>query len=234
MLDRQRGASEFEAVKESFLSFDDAVRDAAWDRDSSRSARFTIDYGELRLFSNALRLFVDVPDYENASYSTTTGYVAYFLSTQYVTMGDGYRSYILGSNRTITTENTGSLGRVCIEQASNRINTTLTYGVRALEIYTISMNQSGTLVPVSYVDIWIIRVRISQTYSYVHDFNLVARSPNITALSFGGSGGYGYPVIGHQCTLDVTLGSNSDSVIIPLDGDRVVFNFLISEVNVST
>ncbi len=229
VLERQRGSAELETVKKSILSFDDAIRDVAWDRDSSRSVRFTVNYGDLRLLPDALTLAVSVQGYQNASYSSTTGYVRYSISTSYVTMGEGTVIYLLGSSDTVSTESTGSAGRVCSAQTGSWINTTLSYGVKAMKIYTVQVNQTS----VSYVDIWIVKLKMPSARSYINDFSLVARSPNITSISYGGADGSGYNVIGGQCTINVQIGNDSSSVTIPLDGSKVVFNFLVSEVNVS-
>jgi len=228
VLERQRGASEFETVQKTIATFDDALRDVAWKRDSSRSTRFTVKYGQLILYSN-LSLRVNVTDYPSASYSTVTGFVQYAISTQYITYGDGYESYLLGDNNTLATSSTQSSGQCVVRQAGSWLNITLDYRVRALKTYTTTVN--GTTV--SYVDIWIIKVKVPHPSAYVNDFDLTARSLNIAAITFAGAGGNGYAVTGGKCDVKVDLGSYSNTSSIALDGDKVVFNFLIAEVQVS-
>ncbi len=229
-LDRQKGASEFETVKKSIVSFDDSVRDIAWERDSSRYTRFTINYGFLKLMPSTIPLNIDVTDYD-VSYSTTTGCLQYSLSTTYLTYGDQYLSYIAGNSSVISTDSTESLGRAYVSQVANWVNITLNYRVRAMKVYTVAVNQNGTIFDVSYVDIWIIKLNVNP-FTYVRDLNLAARTTNVTTQTFGDIGS-GYSVRNGQCTMRIQIGSESSTATIPLDGDRVVFNFIVSEVRVS-
>ncbi|MBE0520382.1 hypothetical protein IBX35_05005, partial [Candidatus Bathyarchaeota archaeon] len=134
-LERQQGASEFETVKKSILVFDDAVRDVAWDLGGSRSARFTINYGGLEIMPNnaekGLPLDVSVAEYPDARYSDYTGYIRYSISTNYITFGNGYESYILGDNRTVVSAGTENLGQALIKQESGQVIITLGYRVQA-------------------------------------------------------------------------------------------------------
>ena len=241
ILEQQRGAAEFEVAQKSILAFDDAVRDVAWDLKGSRSARFTVEYGQLELMPNdavrGLRLVVNVTDvypngtvvYPNASYFSTTGYVKYSISTKYVTFGNGYQSYILGNNKTVATKGTESFGRALIEQESSWVNIILNYRVRAMK--TSMVNVGGQ--QVSYVDIWIIKMKITSWSTYIGNLDLTARSSNITTISHGGSEGNGYDVMDGECNIHVQLGNESDTATISLDGDKVVFNFIIAEIEVS-
>jgi len=207
ILERQRGMSEFEVAEKSILAFDDVVRDVAWDLKGSRSVRFTVEYGHLELMPDVgrgLPLVVNVTDYSNASYSSYTGYVKYSMSTKYVTFGNGYQSYILGNTETVATKGTESFGRALIEQESRWVNITLSYRVRAMKTSTVNVTQDGLQVPVSYVDILIIKMKIASWSTYIGDFDLTARSSNITTISYGGSEGNGYTVVGGGCDTSIS------------------------------
>jgi len=230
--------SEFEVAKKSILAFDDAARDVAWDLEGSRSVRFTVEYGNLELMPDddvrGLPLVVNVTDYPSASYSSRTGYVKYSMSTKYVTFGNGYQSYILGDNKTVVTKGTESFGQALIKQESGWVNIPLKYRVRVMKTSTVNVTQGGQQVPVSYVDILIIKMKIASWSSYVGDIDLIARSSDITTISYGGSEGNGYDVLGDQCNICVQLGNESDTATIPIDGQKVVFNFIVAEIKVST
>lgn len=238
VLERQRGASEFETVEKSVLSFDDAVRDVAWDIEGSRSARFTVNYGRLELIPSdtvkGLLLNVSVVDHPEANYSGYTGYVKYRISTDYLTFGDGYESYVLGNNETIADESPENLGRVLIKQESGLVNIILNYRIRAMKTSTVNITQAGLEVRVSYLDIWIIRMRTIGWSTYVGDIDLTARCHNITTTSYGGSDGSGYDVTDGKCNILAKLGNESYTATVQLDGEKVVFNFIVAEIDVST
>jgi len=222
VLERQRGASEFETVKKSILAFDDAVRDVAWDRGSSRSARFTANYGHLELVPDLLPLVINVTNYQNVSYSTNTGYVRYSISTNYITFGNGYESYILGDNKTVVSAGTESFGRALVKQEPGWVNIILNYRVRAVRTSVVN--------GVNYVDILIIRIDVTKLSMYTGDFDLVARNIGITTKSSGI-----YDVTGNNCTVSVSLGGQSSYVTIDLvPNGEVVFNFVVAEVQVTT
>ena len=229
-LERQRGASEFETVKKSILAFDDAVRDVAWDRGSSRSARFTANYGHLELVSDLLPLVINVTDYQNVSYSTNTGCVRYSISTNYVTFGNGYESYILGDDKTVVSAGTESFGRALVKQESGWVNIFLNYRVRAMRTSVVNVSEGGQPVPVNYVDILIIRIMVTKGSMHTGDVDLVAKNMGITTNS---SKLYNVNE-NKQCTVSVSLGGSSSSVIIGLVPGKVVFNFVIADVQIST
>ncbi len=237
VLRRQEGSSEFSAVKRSFITFDDALRDASVHQYGTRSARFTITYGELILFPNdatyGLNLRVNVTDYENVSYSTRTGYVKYSISTDYITFTEGYQSYLFGNNSTLTTGSSQSYSRALITQDSSNVNIILTYGVKAMKTTTVNVVIGEQPATVSYIEIFITKIIISSYTSIVGDFDLKAKS-TITTISYGGLDDYGYEVTNNQCNISVQLGNDSTSATIPITSDRVVFNFVIAEIQVST
>jgi len=222
VLERQRGASEFETVKKSIIAFDDAVRDVAWDRSGVRSARFTVDYGHLELVPDMLPLNVTVMGYP-ANYVTSTAYVRYSISTNYITFGDGYQSYILGNNKTIISGSTEGFGRALIKQESNNVNILLNYRVRAVR--TSVFNVSGTLV--NYIDILIIKINVAKWSMYIGDFDLVAKNIDISTNSSGP-----YDVNG-DCVIFASLSGLTSSSTIDLElGTKVVFNFVVAQVEV--
>jgi len=208
------------------LSLDDAVRDVAWDRGGSRSARFTVNYGRLELVPNASLLVVNVTEYPNANYSTYTGYVQYKISTNYITFGDGYKSYILGDEKSVVSASTESFGQALIEQNSGWVTILLNYRVRALKASSVNVN--GTIV--NYVDILMIKIDVTKWWTYIGDFDLVARNMDITTKSYGP-----YNVIGNNCTVSVSLNGLSSSVTIDLVREgTVVFNFVIADLQITT
>ncbi len=153
----------------------------------------------------------------------------YSISTNYVTFGNGYQSYILGDNKTVVTKGTESFGRALIEQETGWVNLILDYRVRAMETSTVNVGGQQ----VSYVDIWIIKMKITSWSTYTGNLDLTARSYNITTFSRGGSEGNGYTVVGGQCNIHVQLGNESDTATISLNGEKVVFNFVIAEIEIS-
>jgi len=217
------------------------VRDVAWDLGGSRSARFTVNYGHLELIPNdadkGLLLNVNVDGCPNATYSDYTGYLRYSISTNYVTFGNGYESYILGDNRTVVSAGTESFGRVLIKQEPSWVNIILNYRVRAVKTYTVNVTQpDNQTVPVSYVNIWIIKMKITDWSTFIGDFDLTARCLNVTTITYGGSDGNGYTIDENgECKILVQLGNDEpDEVTIKLDGEKVVFNFIVAEIEVST
>ncbi len=229
IMEQQKGATEFDVAMESILAFNDALENIAWKPQASRSARFTVNYGQLELKPD-LDLIVNVTDYPGVGYSNSTGYIIYSTRTKYVSFGEPYRSYFLGDNRTLST-GAGSYGRGSIEQISGWVNMTLSYGVRAMKASTIETTQ-GT-VRVNNVDIWIIRMNITKSSTNIGEFDLKAKCLDVITDTRAGPEGNGYYVQNEQCNIAVQLGDNPlDMATIELDGDKVVFNFVIATVQV--
>ncbi len=227
-LERQRGASEFEAAKKSIQTFDDAARDVAWDRGGFRSVPFTFEYGHLEVVPNAFPLQIDVIEYPSVQAGMQqTGYIRYRISTKYITLGAGYESYILGNNETVVSTGTESLGCALVTQESGRINTALKYRVRAMRtsIYNVSEGEEYTLV--NYVDILIVKITSSNRSIYTGEFDLVAQNKGINTTSYGP-----FLVNGNDCTISVSLGASSSSVNLDLVDGKVVFNFIVANVEV--
>lgn len=228
VLEQQRGAAEFDVAKKSILAFDDALQDAAWKLNASRMVRFKIEFGALELIPNALTLNVSARiGNSSESYSFSTDLIRYSIGTRYVTLGENYKSYILGDNRSIVTGSTESLGKVLIEQGSGLVNVTLSYRARAIRTSAIKVN--GTMV--NYVTIWLIKVVTEYPTTHIHDFDLKARCTDIETNTFGP-----YNVTNADyCTITVESESEPSYAQIGLDADaeKVVFSVVVAEVKVS-
>ncbi len=98
---------------------------------------------------------------------------------------------------------------------------------------TIETNQDSQMVHINNVDIWIIRMNITKSSTNIGDFDLKAKCLDVTTISYAGLDGNGYPVENEQCNIAVRLGGSAlDTATIELDGDKVVFNFVIATVQV--
>jgi cbb3-type cytochrome oxidase subunit 3 len=225
VLEQQRGGAEFEVAKKSILAFDDALQDAAWKLNASRAVRFKIGVGNLLLIPSAITLnltaTIDSSDYTLESIST--GVIKYSISTQYVSFGENYTSYILGDSDLVVTDSAESLGKVFIEQESPSVNIILNYRVRAMR--TSYLNVNGTMV--NYVSVWLIRV-VTNSASHINDFDLKAKSLSIqtNTIDPGVS-------VTSNCTISVESDSESSSATISLDPGKVVFSVIVAEVKVS-
>ncbi len=235
ILEQQRGMSEFDLVQESLVTFDDAVRDVAWSPRSSRFTRFAMDYGQLILIPNdsehGLSLNLNIDGYQNANYSTNTGYLKYVIPSKYVKLDKNLSYYAMGDNRSVITDGTESVGNILIEQESGMVSAALTYRVRAMKTAT-TTTIDGV---VSYVNIWIVKMKIASYSSYSGDLDLVSKAYSIRTdpAPFGATERI-YDVIDGKCDISVQLGDMSpytESVVLP-EG-FVVFNFIISEVEIS-
>lgn len=229
VLERQRGASEFDAVKKSFITFDDAVRDVALDKSGARSARFTVNYGVLEVVPadavKSLPINVTVVGYSDAKYVNSTGYLRYSLSTHYVTFGNGYKSYLFGDNRTIISRSAENFGTALIEQQSMWVSLTLYYRVKVSRTAVVQVGNDI----VNYVEILIIKITAARLSAYKGDVDLAARNKAITTQSYGPYNAE------NKCTVSVRIGElhNTISVNLTPGKVKVVFNFIIAEIQVS-
>lgn len=227
VLERQQASAEFNAVQKSFISFHDAVRDVAWDRGGSRVARFTVNSGSLELLPSGT-LEIKVKNESNivlAAYSCETAFIRYTLPTKYLTFGEGYEYYIIGNNESFVTSSSSTFGQALIKQEGSFVNITLNYGIQVL---TSSPPTLINGVPVSYVDILVIKIGIPKRTAYVGEFDLTARNLNIIT--------YASYVVNQQGNWTVTarLGEIEDTVNLKLAQGNAVINFVIAEVQVST
>jgi len=229
VLERQRGAAEFEVAKESILAFNDALENVAWKPKSSRSVRFTVKYGTLQLMPDAMILNVSATVGSN-NYplnSTSTGLVRYFIDSRYVNLGATYEpTYILGNESLIVTEGTESLGRALIEQELGWVMITLSYRTRAMGASVIEVN--GT--DVNYVNVSVVKVVIESWAIHIHDFDLKARCLNVTTSALGP---YTVTPSVNNCTIRVQSEGETDSTVIPLVPGKVVFNVIVANVEVT-
>ena len=228
VLEQQRGAAEFDVAKKSILAFDDALQDAAWKLNASRIVRFKVEFGTLRLISNALTLDVSARignSSENPLGSVSTSIIRYSIENRYVTLGANYTSYILGSDRLIVNGSTESLGRVLVEQGWGLVNVTLSYRVRAMRTSVIEVD--GTMV--NYVTIWLVKVVTGYPTTHIHSFDLKAKCIDIETNTFGP-----YDVTNADyCTITVESEGEPSYVQIGLDAGKVVFSVVVAEVRVS-
>jgi len=225
VLEQHRATAEFECAKESILAFNDALENVAWKPQAARSTRFTIEYGDLQLKPNATSLIVNatVDGVTETLYNNSTGVVQYYIKNKYVNFGEGYESYILGNASTLVVGNTESYGRALIKQSSGWVSITLNYRVRAMRTSVIQVNGQT-----NYVDIWIIKVIVGQSSSYVHDFDLRVRCLDVKTTTYGP-----YPATG-SCTISVQLGASTPTQnTIDLVPGTVVLNVIVAQVQVT-
>jgi hypothetical protein len=97
-----------------------------------------------------------------------------------------------------------------------------------METSTITFD-NGTVL--SYVNILILRLKISEYSEYVGDMDLTAKVNHLTTIS---SSEYS---VGEnkQCVISVNLGNEytEKTIVLNENCDKVVFNFIISEMEVS-
>jgi len=230
-LERQRGSAEFDAVKKSILTFDDAVRDVAWDIGGTRSVRFTVNYGHIKLVPNALSININVTDYPVNFGSYTTGYLKYNISTNYVTFDEGYEEYLLGNQSVVISKSTESYGKILVKQEGSWVNVILTYRVLVLKTCSVNVTIGDQPTIVNYVDIYVIRLLMSERSTYVGDFDLKAKNIGIVTET-----SESYDVIDSTCSILVTIGSYSETITVSLVGGtdaKVVFNLHVSNVQIS-
>jgi hypothetical protein len=234
VLDRQRGMSEFEVAKKSFLAFNDALENVAWKPGATRSTRFTAEYGYLQLIpnSNSITLRGTVngawQSLSNGTFPGSTGIIKYWLSTDYVTFDPNYESYILGNSSSVLSGSIESYGRSAIRQQAGWVTVTLDYRVRAMR--TAVINVAGT--DTNYVDIWVIKLSmlVSSQWSYVHDFDLQAKTLSVKTAS------YRFTSVTNQTTsVSVQIGSSPAqqvpiTLVVP---SSVVYNVVVADVQVS-
>jgi len=229
VLEQQRGAAEYDVMKKSILAFDDAVQDVAWKLNASRMVRFKIEFGALRLLSNAQTLNLSASignSSENHPLgSVSTSLIRYSIGTGYKTLGGNYQSYILGDDSLIVAGGTESLGRVFIEQGLGLVNVTLSYRARAIRTSVIEVN--GTMV--NYVTIWLVKILTESPITHIHNFDLRARCIDIKTDTFGP---YNVTDAGY-CTINVESEGETSYTEIGLDAGKVVFSVAVAEVKVS-
>ena len=221
ILERQKASAEFDVVAKSFLTLDDAVKDIAWDRGGSRSVRFTTSYGAVALLPDNKSLQIQVADY-NVSYLLSTGVVKYTVPTSYISFGDGYSSFMTGSNRSVVSSTADSFSQLVANQSSGYLTLTLNYRVRVTE--------EGPYPLANYVDILAIRLNCTRLPYLTGEFDLVTRNIAVTTIPFGE-----FPAGRSVTNISVsTDGIAENPVSVPLNSKLpVIFNLIIADVRVS-
>lgn len=238
VLEQQRGTAEFEVAKKSILAFNDALENVALGSPGgTRSVRFTIDYGHLELKPNENIIGINATvggsthELSNSTFPGYTGILQYFLSTNYVTFGEGYELYILGNSSTVIVGSTSSYGRAVIrQQQAGLISITLDHQVRAMRTSVDNIGGNDT----NHVVIWVTKISmlVASPWSYVHDFDLKAKHLNLLTTTHGP-----YDVNGNQTgIISVKIGSDLSSAPITLvatENSKVVFDVVVAEIQVS-
>jgi len=233
MLTRQEAGAEFQTVQNSFLAFDDAVRDIAWDPVGSRSTRFTVKYGSLRLINDNTAVPISASGIDGTySYSFNTGLVKYQMPYGYGVSGSG-SSYILGDSRNVISRLSDSLGQVLVEYRTESVDVVLRYRVRVAEEGQVFVDSTSTTI--NYVDIFVIRLNCVSSVVENTEFDLVSKNIGTQTLSSDV-----YKV--NAPDPSISVGDGSNPIVLDFlqagnnpDGARyVVFNLIISDVRVST
>ena len=229
VLERQQAASEFDTIQKSMLAFDDAVRDIAWDRGGSRSIRFTVRYGLMRLQPENKTISVGVGG-TNLNYQYKSAVVKYYMADSYSSLGNDYASYILGDNKTVVSSITDSIGQVFVAQEAGFASIAMSYRVRvSSEGPAVTINGSQKL---NYVDIVLIKLSSVNSAIGSSDFDLVAKNVGVTTEQYGP-----FPVgSGNEYSVAVSVDGLPTATlpVAGLESGRVVFNLIISEVKIST
>jgi hypothetical protein len=232
VLTRQEAQAEFETAQNSILAFDDAVRDIAWDRDGSRSIRFTAKYGNMRLINDGKSFSVNASGFKDGagldayfSQEFSTSVVKYQMPNSYGLSGSG-SSYILGDGRPVVSTLSDSFGQALLVHESEITSIALNYRVRVSEGGAIQVGSPSRTV--NYVDIFVIRLISDNSIVGNTDFDLVCKNVGLTT-----STSTEYTLNG-PISIAAIGGNESDTVSLTLAGDSVVFNMIIAEVRVST
>jgi hypothetical protein len=218
-LRHQQASSEFQATQKSIQTFDDVVRDVAWNTASTRAVHFTAQFGFLEVVGNTT-LTASVRN-TAISFSNQTAYLRYNMSTTYLTFGDNYQDYFIGDNKSVINDPTQEAGQALISQQGSWLNIQLGYRVRVL----VEPSTTGC----SYVDVFITRLDYDTLTTHAGDFDLLAKNTGIYTTTF--------PAINSPpttCYIDVNLNGDQGSVPVTLpQGTSVaVFNFIVSNVQV--
>lgn len=233
VLERQRGVAEFDVAKESILAYNDALENVAWKPQAARSSRFTVEYGYLELIPNfgslSINATVGNSTHQLMGPSNITGAITYNIGNQYISFESGYKSYLIGNESVLITESTGSYGVAMVEQETGWVTITLFYRVRAMRTSVINVTIDSLETPVNYVDVWVIEPIIDTRYSYIHDFDLKARCLGVQTITYGP---YNVTEDG-SCQITAQVENLANSASVPLTTGKVVFNVIVTEIQVS-
>ena len=229
LLEQQRGTSEFNLAKNSLMTLDDAIQDIAWSIKGARQTRFSIDYGQLDLFPDndelGMNLTIDIREggVLHSSKNYTTGYVEYSIPEQSVSFARREPYYILGNEEILLDDGTASLGCIFVYHNSGWVNTRLSYRVREMETSIITVDGKIT----SYVNVWIVKLKISDFSANIDNFDLSSNAYSMYTETIGPFD------INDAFTISAQFGDDSSSekpILLNADSESVVFNFIISEV----
>jgi len=234
MLNQQRGVSEWEIARKSLLAYNDALENVAWKPGATRSTRFTAQYGYVQLIPDANSITVSATvngvaqALSNATYPGMSGSIKYWLSTEYVSYGENYESYILGNSSSLISSSSDSYGRAVINQQPGMITMTLDYRVRAMRTSVIDVSGVQT----NYVDIWVIKLSmlVPSAWSYVNEFDLQAKTLSVVTASHRFTG-----VTDQTSVISVQIGNTAASqvpIMLTVPG-TVVYNLVVADVQVN-
>ncbi len=234
-LQRQQAAAEFDAMQKSFQTFDDTIRDVAWNRASARTTHFTADYGFIEYVGPFdLSITANVGD-QNIDFTPDiqTSLLRYNLSTRYLTFGNNYKNYVIGDARAILNEPNQPVGQLVVTQQNAWININLAYRVRVM----IENSNDCT-----YVDVLVTKLYCDASGTNAGDFDLFARNTQVTTKTYPQapitlSSAASYTLV---ATLKDSQGyavnfpflTNPDTVNGDLAEGKVVFNFIVTTVQV--
>jgi len=234
MLEQQRGVSEWEIAKKSILAYNDALENVAWKPGAVRSTRFTAQYGYLQLIppeeGNSITISATVnggaEPLSNDTYPGRTGIIKYWLSTEYVSFGPDYESYILGNSSSLISSSSDSYGRAVINQQPGMVSMTLDYRIRAMRTSVIDVGGVQT----NYVDIWVIKLSmlVPSAWSYVNEFDLQAKTLSVTTASHRFDG-----VTDQTSVVSVQIGNAAGQLAVTLVPGTVVYNVVVADVQVN-
>ena len=227
LLIQQQASSEFSTVQKSILSFDDAVRDIAFDRGGSRSVRFTASFGNMLLLDGEKTFQISEPSL-GYNYQFTTAVVKYSMPYTLTSLSES--PYFIGDSKGIVSSLTESAGQAFVKQESGSANVFLNYRVRVNEEGT-STKLVNSSIRINYVDIFVIRLTCATSSVGAGDFDLQCKN---VGLSTTQSPLYTVPGDG-LITLSATVnGAASGDVNIDLTaGQKVIFNLIVAEVRVA-
>ena len=221
ILERQKASAEFDVVAKSFLTLDDAIKDIAWDRGGSRSVRFTTSYGAVALLPDSKFSQIQVAEYP-VTYNLSTGVVKYTVPTNYISFGNGYSSFMTGTDSSVVSSTADSFSQLVANQESGYLTLSLNYRIRVTE--------EGPYPLANYVDILAIRLNCTRLPYLTGEFDIVARNVAVTTIPFGP-----FSAGGSVATVSVSTDAGpGNTVSVALNsGLPVIFNLIIADVRVS-
>ncbi|RLI21783.1 hypothetical protein DRO54_02770 [Candidatus Bathyarchaeota archaeon] len=232
-IDQQQGASEYNVIENSFLTLDDALNTVAWKPQSSRSIRFSVNYGELWLLKDERLISINVTINGapiGTPFQIQSGEIKYSISHNYIRFSENYKEFFIGSNLTVTNSSTVGFGRAYVADTGGKVDLVYYPAVRAMKTSVIQVKEGGESYNVTYVDIWIIKLSIEKTSVFRGDFDIKLRCLSVETLQ-----SLNYAVSeGDTCTVSVQIEDEASEVNIPINHDgQLVVNFIVSDIEVT-